>query len=127
MQSGKVVRVGVLGGVGRGGEWSCAGREGVEWRVGLGVGGQGWGWEGGGEFGWVGQGRGFRVVVDGMGQGVGGCGLGAVGFEGGGLKFLESALFSGYYILLRFHQNRRYFNFQGAEPPITGLTKIERS
>ena len=31
----------------------------------------------------------------------------------GGLKFLESALFSGQYIWLKFHQNRRYLNFQG--------------
>ena len=81
----------------------------------------GWG-RGGGDWGrgddWCGGGRGLGGV--GWVVGSGGSGVGAVEIGVGGLKFLESALYSGQYIWLKFHQNRSYFNFQVAEPPIRG-------
>ena len=44
------------------------------------------------------------------------------------LKIWESALFSGYYMWLKFHQNRRYLIFQGSRSPLLGrLTIIEKA
>ena len=57
----------------------------------MGGGGRGWGCGGG-----RGEGVGARYGVRyGVGFGVGCSGVGAVALGGGGLKFLESALFSG--------------------------------
>ena len=43
-------------------------------------------------------------------------------------KIWESALFSGYYMWLKFHQNRRYLIFQGGRSPLLrGLTIIEKN